>query len=96
MIVITLILREVTFINEAIFEPHKNPVHRGESSYIYVHVCACVCMCVEHGQSFATVTILLNKIKITTYFENITIELYVLYTLNTHVKFHVNRILYTI
>ena len=38
----------------------------------------------------------LNKIKITTYFENRTIELLVLYALNTHVKFCVNRILFTI
>ena len=40
--------------------------------------------------------ILLNKINITTYFENLTVELHVLYTLNTHVKFCVNRILFTI
>ena len=38
----------------------------------------------------------LNKINITTYFENLIIELYVLYALNTHVKFCVNRILFTI
>ena len=41
-------------------------------------------------------TNLLNKINITTYFENQTIKLYVLYTLNTHVKFCVNWILFTI
>ena len=39
---------------------------------------------------------LLNKINITTYFKNITIELHVFYVLNTHVKFCVNRILFTI
>ena len=38
-------------------------------------------------------TSLLNKINITTYFENLTIKLHVLYTFNTHVKFSVNRIL---
>ena len=32
----------------------------------------------------------------TTYFKNLTIELYVLYVLKTHVKFHVNRMLFTI
>ena len=36
------------------------------------------------------------KINITTYFENITVELHVFYTLNTHVKFCVNQILFTI
>jgi len=30
---------------------------------------------------------LLNKICITTYFENLSVELYVLYAFNTHVKF---------
>ena len=38
----------------------------------------------------------LNKINITTYFENLTVELHFLYALNTHVKFCVNRILFTI
>ena len=38
----------------------------------------------------------LNKINITTYFENLIIELYVLYALYTHVKFCVNRILFII
>ena len=38
----------------------------------------------------------LNKINITTYFENITVELYVLYALNIHVKFCVNWILFII
>ena len=74
---ITQILREVTFINEGIFELHKNPVHRGESSYIYIYACVCVCVCVEYGQSFATTKTLHNKIKITTYFENLTVELHV-------------------
>ena len=38
----------------------------------------------------------LVKKNITTYFENLTIELHVLYALNTYVKFCVNRILFTI
>ena len=42
------------------------------------------------------VTILLNKINITIYFENLIVKLYVLYTLNTHVKFCVSWILFTI
>ena len=40
--------------------------------------------------------LLLNKINITTYFVNLTIELHILYTLNAHIKFYVNRILFTI
>ena len=42
------------------------------------------------------VTKLLNKIKIIPYFKNSTVKLHVLYTLNAHVKFYVNRILFTI
>ena len=42
------------------------------------------------------VTILLNKINITIYFENITVKLHVLYALNRLVKFCVNQILFTI
>ena len=38
----------------------------------------------------------LNKINITAYFENLTVELHVLYALNTHVNFCVNRMLFTI
>ena len=38
----------------------------------------------------------LNKINITSYFENLTVQLYVIYTLNTHVKFCINYILFTI
>ena len=38
----------------------------------------------------------LNKIKIATYFKNLTIDLHILYALNTHVKFCVNRKLFTI
>ena len=41
-------------------------------------------------------TILLKKINITTYYENLTVELYVLYVLNTHIKFCINRKLFTI
>ena len=32
----------------------------------------------------------------TTYFENLIVELHVFYILNTHVKFHANRMLFTI
>ena len=39
--------------------------------------------------------ILLNIINITTYFENLTVGLHVLYDLNTHVKFCPNWILFT-
>ena len=39
---------------------------------------------------------LFNKVNITTYFENLTVELYVLYFLNTNVKFCVNQILFTV
>ena len=46
------------------------------------------------GQSLATT--LLNKINIITYFENLIIELHVLYTFNIHVKFCINWILFTI
>ena len=39
---------------------------------------------------------LLNKINIIIYFKNLTIELHILYILNIHVKFSVNRILFII
>ena len=42
------------------------------------------------------VQILLNKIKITTYFEILTVEWYIFCSLNTHVKFCFNQILFTI
>ena len=47
------------------------------------------------GQNLATkqVVALLNKINITTYFENLTVKLHILYAFNIHVKFCVNRIL---
>ena len=32
----------------------------------------------------------------TTYFENLTVELYVFYVLKTRVKFHINQMLFTI
>ena len=41
-------------------------------------------------------TILFNKINITTYFINLTVELHIFYAPNTHVKFCVNWILFTI
>ena len=42
------------------------------------------------------VTNLLNKIKNFTYFDNLTVEFYILYSLNTHDKFCVNKILFII
>ena len=54
----------------------------------------------ELGQSLATkLTIALDynlKINIETYFKNLTIELHILYSLNIHIKFYVNRILFII
>ena len=53
-------------------------------------------------QSLATKLVIIkattsfNKINITTYFENLTIELHVFYTVNSLVKFCVNQILFTI
>ena len=38
----------------------------------------------------------LNKINISTYFENLTVVLHVFYTLNTHIKFCINKILFII
>ena len=38
----------------------------------------------------------LNKINIIIYFENLTVELHVLYALNTYVKICVNQIIFTI
>ena len=46
--------------------------------------------------SVVKATTLLNKINITTYFEKQTMELHILYTLNTYVKFCVNRIIFNI
>ena len=39
---------------------------------------------------------LINKINTIIYFENLTVELHVFYALNTHVKFCVNQISFTI
>ena len=39
-------------------------------------------------------TTLLNKINTTTYFENLIIELHILYAHNTHVKFCINQMQY--
>ena len=41
-------------------------------------------------------TTLLNKINNTIYFENLTVELHVVYGLKTYVKFYVNQILFFI
>ena len=41
-------------------------------------------------------TTLTKQINIITFFENLTVELYVLYVLKTYVKFHANRMLYII
>ena len=38
----------------------------------------------------------MKQINITTYFKNLIVELHVLFVLKTHVKFHVNLILFTI
>ena len=40
-------------------------------------------------------TTLTKQINIATCFENLTVELRVLYILKTHVKFHVNQMLFT-
>ena len=50
------------------------------------------------GQNLATKLVVasLNKINITAYFENLTVEFHVLYALNIHVNFCVNRMLFTI
>ena len=37
-----------------------------------------------------------KKIKITIYFENLTVRLHFLYVLNTHIKFRVNQMLFII
>ena len=37
-----------------------------------------------------------KKINIVIYFENLTIELYILYVLNIHIKFYINWMLFTI
>ena len=66
--------------------------------YIYINSCKNDGSRIIVRQSLVTklVVTLLNKINITAYFENLTIELHILYTLNTHVKFCINRILFTI
>ena len=52
----------------------------------------------KYGQNwlYTYATTLLNKINIIIYFEKLTFELHVLYALNTHVKFCVNLMLFTI
>ena len=37
-----------------------------------------------------------KKISMTIYFENLTIRLHIFYILNTHIKFRINYILFTI
>ena len=37
-----------------------------------------------------------KKINIVIYFENLTIELHILYVLNIHIKFYINQMLFTI
>ena len=37
-----------------------------------------------------------KKINMVTYFNNLTVELHVFYVLNTHIKFYINWILFTI
>ena len=62
-------------------------------------------MYLVEGQSLATKLVVIldykltQKINITAYFENLTVELHILYALNTHnthVNFCVNRMLFTI
>ena len=63
--------------------------------------------CIDHkwlsiGQNLAAISCSLRlqlpfkKIDITTYFENLTIGLHVLYVFNTYIKFCANQILFTI
>ena len=59
---------------------------KNKHTHIYIHI----------RQSLVTRLALLNKINMTIYFENLTVELHVLYALNTHVKFCINHILFTI
>ena len=42
------------------------------------------------------ITIPTKKINMVTYFNNLTVELHVFYVLNTHFKFYINWILFTI
>ena len=51
---------------------------------------------VKTGLITSGFTIISPKINITTQFENLTVELYAFYAFNTHVKFCVNQILFTI
>ena len=48
------------------------------------------------GMAHSPIVLLGPFIPTTTYFENLTIELHVLYVLKTHVKFHVNQMLFII
>ena len=59
---------------------------KNKHTHTYIHI----------RQSLTTRLTLLNKINIITYFENLTIELHVLYALNIFVKFFINHILFTI
>ena len=56
---------------------------------------------IKDGQNLSTKLVVflgynLNKINITIYFKNLTVELHVLYTLNIRVKFCANQILFTV
>ena len=66
--------------------------------YIYIYIYTHTYMDKVKLQSWLQLksTTLLNKINITIYFKNLIVELHILYTLNMHVKFYVNRILFTI
>ena len=48
------------------------------------------------GQSLTTKLVVGLNYNLTTYFRNLTVELHILYALNTHVKFCVHLILFTI
>ena len=58
-------------------------------------VCVCVCVCVGWVQGTPGVTLSNvtppNNLLLNSYFENPTVELYVLYVLNMHTNFHANR-----
>ena len=61
-------------------------------SFLFFHL-----SCNQIEYQFSNLATTLNKkINITTYFKNLTIRVYVLYVLNTHVKFRANQMLFTI
>ena len=67
-------------------------------SKTHTYTCVCVCVCVYVGWVKVTPGVTLNNVTpsnnllFNSYFENPTVELYVLYVLNMHVNFHANWI----